>query len=126
MEMKSIEAIAALAVILFAASVGVAECHAPSPSYFSPCIVVVSGEGFTNRLSNTESRWSDGEVSVSIDGNGQVHVISPKKGLSSVSLSWKCEWPDGALFLNDAWERSYGELEYYGVRYAKASLAELS
>ena len=78
-----------------------------------PFAVVAAGEGFTNCLSRTDAGWTDGVVSVSVDGNGQVHVRSPKKGLSSVVVNWKREWPRGAMFLNDAWERSYGELGWH-------------
>lgn len=75
-----------------------------------PFAVVAAGDGFTNRLSHVDARWTDGIVAVSIDGEGYVSVRSPGRGLSSVTLSWKSEWASGALFLNDAWERSYGDI----------------
>ena len=77
-----------------------------------PFAVVAAGDGFTNRLSLADAKWTDGNVSVSINGDGCVSVSSPGKRLCSVTLSWKREWPRGAQFLNDAWERSYGELEW--------------
>jgi alpha-galactosidase len=77
-----------------------------------PFAVVAAGDGFTNCLSRTDAGWTDGTVVVSFDGEGHVSVRSPGKGLSSVTLNWKKEWHSGAMFLNDAWERSYGELEW--------------
>ena len=77
-----------------------------------PFMVVAAGDGFTNRLSRVDAGWTDGTVTVAIDADGRVSVRSPGRGLSSVTLSWTREWPRGAKFLNDAWERSYGELEW--------------
>jgi alpha-galactosidase len=54
--------------------------------------------------------WTDGTVAVGIDGDGHVSVRSTGRGLSSVILKWKRVWPRGAKFLNDAWERSYGDI----------------
>ena len=77
-----------------------------------PFAVVAAGDGFTNCLSRANAGWTDGTVTVAIDDEGRVSVRSPGKGLSSVTLSWTRQWPCGAQFLNDAWERSYGELEW--------------
>ena len=80
-----------------------------------PFAVVAAGDGFTNCLSRADARWTDGTVTVAIDGDGRVSVRSPGKGLSSVTLNWTRQWPRGAKFLNDAWERSYGELEWQSL-----------
>ena len=101
---------------LFAVDVMASDFHcgdlpvSTTASGLDPCNVVAIGSGFSNRLSRTETGWTDGAVSVSIDSDGRISVRSPVSGLSSVSLSWNRKWPCDALFLNDAWERSYGEL----------------
>ena len=64
-----------------------------------PFAVVAAGDGFTNCLSRADAGWTDGTVTVAIDGKGSVSVRSPGKGLSSVTLSWTRQWPCGTQFL---------------------------
>ncbi|MBQ8124946.1 MAG: hypothetical protein IJ173_03565 [Kiritimatiellae bacterium] len=77
-----------------------------------PDSVVAVGEGFTNRLERTQSGWTDGAVSVSVGDDGCVSISSPSKGLAFVTLEWKNSWQENTRFLGDAWERSFGDLEW--------------
>ena len=94
------------------AAAGVVAASGMSQSGDMPSAVVAVGEGFTNRLSRVDAVWTDGMVSVAVDSEGRVSVRSPGRGLSSVTLNWTREWPCGAKVLNDAWERSYGDLQW--------------
>jgi alpha-galactosidase len=46
------------------------------------------------------------------DGGLAVHLICPHRGLSLVALRWLAPVPDRTLILGDAWERSYGDLQW--------------
>jgi alpha-galactosidase len=41
-----------------------------------------------------------------------VHVACPNAPLSRVIMRWETHFPEDTLFLGDAWERSYGELQW--------------
>jgi alpha-galactosidase len=41
-----------------------------------------------------------------------VHVACPNAPLSRVIVRWETRFPEDTLFLGDAWERSYGELQW--------------
>lgn len=78
----------------------------------TPDVVVASGENFTSRLPFAGTSWDDGETCVGIDVEGRVSVRSRTRGLSTVVLEWEESWPGDALFLNDAWERTYGDARW--------------
>ena len=60
-------------------------------------------------------RYSSGKAEVwfeeRADGTA-VHVTCPNAPLSRVVVRWKTHFPQGTLFLGDAWERSYGDLQW--------------
>lgn len=51
---------------------------------------------------------------VSLHSDGRVQIASDKP-VSTVRLVWDKRWPDGARFLNDAWERSSGDIRWQTV-----------
>lgn len=52
-------------------------------------------------------------VDLSPAGEGlAIHLSSPRSGLSRVALRWRDPLPERALILGDAWERSYGDLQW--------------
>ncbi|MFI7706150.1 hypothetical protein [Nonomuraea sp. NPDC049480] len=52
-------------------------------------------------------------VDLSPAGEGlAIHLSSPRRGLSRVALRWRDPLPERALILGDAWERSYGDLQW--------------
>lgn len=87
-----------------------------------PFSVWVGGEGFTNKLSFTDRKWSGSGISVCIDDAGRVLVSAPSNALCWVRMTWRHAWPKGALCLGDTWERSYGDLEWKPI-VAKARLS---
>ena len=46
------------------------------------------------------------------DGALEIAVSADGTPLRFLALRWQCELPMGACFLGDAWERSYGELQW--------------
>ena len=49
-----------------------------------------------------------------MDGSLIVHLQAEGTALRRVYLRWQHSFPSGTRFLGDAWERSYGELEWRG------------
>lgn len=70
-------------------------------------------------LSVTDGVWCSREAEITIvprpDGL-RVHATSPAAGLSRIALRWRRPVPVGALVLGDAWERSYGDLQWRTVQ----------
>jgi alpha-galactosidase len=61
------------------------------------------------------SRFTSDQAEVNFvqDANGlAVRVTCPGGPLSRVVLRWEIAFPDDAIFLGDAWERSYGDLQW--------------
>lgn len=56
------------------------------------------------------------DVTISTDGDGLRIDVSTTRQVARVVLRWRRTVPAGALVLGDAWERSYGELEWASVR----------
>jgi alpha-galactosidase len=53
------------------------------------------------------------EVSLEETPNGTVvSVACPNASLSRVILRWEAQFPEDTLFLGDAWERGYGDLQW--------------
>ena len=82
---------------------------------------VFVGDAETDRyqLSRTGGAWtgSSRATGVRVDflpGTKQstVSLESPTLPVQRVHLRWKCRFPEEVLVLGDAWERSYGELEW--------------
>jgi alpha-galactosidase len=62
------------------------------------------------------NRYSSDRATVSLDrladGSLAVRVACPKAPLSRVILRWEVAFPSDTLFLGDAWERGYGDLQW--------------
>jgi alpha-galactosidase len=56
-------------------------------------------------------RFTTDRASVELDG-ADVRVYCPTGGIARVVLRWEFQWPQGARFLGDHWERSYGDLAW--------------
>lgn len=57
------------------------------------------------------------EVAFAYTASGQaVRVTCPKAPLSRVVLRWETGFPEESLFLGDAWERGYGDLQWRGLQ----------
>jgi len=63
-----------------------------------------SGRRFSS--AKTEVRLEEGADSIS------VRVHCPQASLSRVILRWETLFPEDTVFLGDAWERSYGDLQW--------------
>lgn len=72
---------------------------------------VQSGEDWFRLEGRDASTFGTRDVEVMIK-SGAVYVQCPTKELNGVRLKWNHHLPAGALFLGDAFERSYGDLEW--------------
>ena len=106
-----------------AAAVSVAaQSGAPTPGpslpnpLREPTSVAAFGEGKTGaiHLAHAGGRWQGEDVEVDI-ANGAVGVRAPATRLTRLRLRWQGGFPSGWRFLGDAWERSYGDLEWRGL-----------
>ncbi len=81
-----------------------------------PTRVLVAAVG--NELKPAErqgSRFTCGQMEVKLDRTAagqEVRVSCPTRPLSRVVLRWETTFPGDTLFLGDAWERSYGDLQW--------------
>ena len=113
MEKTTIAILAAFAAVCVALASSAAE--PPSINLLDPDVVVVEGAGFTNEMERTARTWRAEGVTVSIDGNGDLCVSSPVRGLCGIRLSWRSQIPPGAKVYKDAWERTGGTAGWYPV-----------
>ncbi|HEY0693180.1 MAG TPA: hypothetical protein VGD71_29570, partial [Kribbella sp.] len=77
-----------------------------------PSKVLVQGDpadGLTEARPGNGPSWSAGEVEWTAEGDVRV---SSSGEISRVALRWAEAVPAGALVLGDAWERSYGDLQW--------------
>jgi alpha-galactosidase len=81
-----------------------------------PSSVVAFGDGRGGgiHLMLAGGRWQGEDVEVAI-ANAAVSVSAPKTRLTRIQLRWRGDFPQGSRFLGDAWERSYGDLEWRGM-----------
>ena len=61
-------------------------------------------------------------VKVSFSSDGRV-LVTAANPISTVRMEWKKTWPDGARFLNDAWERSAGDICWRPIPACKAEFS---
>ena len=85
-----------------------------------PSAVYVLTEGDIRPAAASRSGrvWESGRVRVEIGpGAGQGSAVNLTTGspLLRVVLRWAGSFPEGTRFLGDAWERSYGDLEWRGA-----------
>lgn len=81
-----------------------------------PSLVVIQHESEAYSTSERSGgRYISGKAEVWFeerpDGTA-VHVACPSAPLSRVILRWPTRFPEDTLFLGDAWERSYGDLQW--------------
>jgi alpha-galactosidase len=57
---------------------------------------------------------------VAADRYSTISLESPATPIQRVHLRWKCKFPCGVLALGDAWERSYGDLEWRPLQAERA------
>jgi alpha-galactosidase len=70
-----------------------------------------AADGLTEARPENGPRWSAGGIEVEWTAEGDVRVSSSGE-ISRVALRWAEAVPAGALVLGDAWERSYGDLQW--------------
>ena len=89
-----------------------------------PDSVTAYGEGraATIRLTASGGKWQGNDVEVLLqpragrNGTDAAIVVSAlKTRLVRLELRWHGAFPAGSRFLGDAWERSYGDLEWRGL-----------
>lgn len=71
-----------------------------------------SGEDWT--ASGMRVRFVSGER------RSTISLESPTASIQRIHIRWKCKFPSGVLALGDAWERSYGELEWRPLQAERA------
>jgi len=57
-----------------------------------------------------DSDWQAAGVTVTISSAIRVHA--PRAELSRIAITWAADFPEQSMFLGDAWERSYGDLQW--------------
>ena len=81
-----------------------------------PTRVLVTSDGNELKLAERQgSRFTFGQTVVNLDlttAGQEVRVNCPTGPLSRVVLRWETSFPGDTLFLGDAWERSYGDLQW--------------
>ena len=81
-----------------------------------PTRVLVAAVGNELKLAERQgSRFTCGQMEVKLDRTAagqEVRVSCPTRPLSRVVLRWETTFPGDTLFLGDAWERSYGDLQW--------------
>jgi alpha-galactosidase len=74
-----------------------------------------SGDNWFKLKSANGSLFSYKDIQVTVKTNGNakgVYITSPSLELNAVRLKWTHNIPATALFWGDAWERSYGDLQW--------------
>ena len=76
-------------------------------------------EAVEQRLSRTGSAWTGSSRSAGLrvefvaeEKQARVVLESPLLPVQRIHLRWKCRFAEGVFALGDAWERSYGDLEW--------------
>jgi len=83
-----------------------------------PSAVTVFGENGSVPLQKNGTRWqAEGlEVSTAAEAGGMAVTLMPNgQAVLRVHLRWQMTVPVGLRYLGDAWERSYGDLEWRGM-----------
>ena len=81
-----------------------------------PMRAFVQHEGTTLvPMERSGNRFTSRRASVSLepsDAGTAVEISCPHAPISRVVLRWEARFPEDTLFLGDAWERSYGDLQW--------------
>ncbi len=81
-------------------------------------VTAFAGLGSAMELTRSGDAWGTGQVSVGTpvsDGAMRVTVRSPAVALTHVRIRWAGAIAGDVKVLGDAWERSYGDLEWRGI-----------
>lgn len=82
-------------------------------------IAVVSSEGLLQLEQTPDGLWGKGPVCVQLERHAARLEIRVSAGatcsVSTLRIVWASGIPTGARVLGDAWERSYGDLEWRGI-----------
>ena len=97
------------------------------PVLSQPEIVIAyvgDAEAARQSLSRSGGEWTgSGGVRISFVAGARQAAISlgsPSQPVQRIHLRWKCRFPSGLLALGDAWERSYGDLEWRPLQAERA------
>lgn len=93
----------------------------PLQDVAEPHAVFVEEEGRLHPADRAADAWSAAGVRIRLQpagGTQQVHVAGPQ--LQRVALRWRRPVPPHTVVLGDAWERSYGDLQWQGLRPERA------
>ncbi|HEY1501889.1 MAG TPA: hypothetical protein VGF88_20110 [Acidobacteriaceae bacterium] len=100
---------------------------APAPGVGSPnseifrqpdAVIAYCGINSPLPLSRQSNAWSRSGILVEIEasaGEQDIRLTSPVTALSHLQLRWNVAMPADLRCLGDAWERSYGDLEWRGI-----------
>jgi alpha-galactosidase len=82
----------------------------------APSLVLIQHEsGAYLTTERAGRRYVSGDAEVWFDDRSDgtvIHVACPNAPLSRVIVRWKTRFPEDTLLLGDAWERSYGDLQW--------------
>ena len=103
---------------------GPAEAIPHLPVLSQPDIVVAytgDVEGVRAELSRSGSVWTargSGVLTSFVPSERQATVMleAPATAVQRIHLRWKCRFPSGVRILGDAWERSYGDLQWLPIQ----------
>ena len=70
--------------------------------------------------SDKTGQWSGAGVTVAIQSGGVVSLKALGVAVKKLHLHWAASFDAGALFLGDAWERAYGDLEWKPLQQVSA------
>lgn len=83
-------------------------------------ITIAYGKGEQKALTANKLTWKDLQVEMTECGSGlAIAVTADETPVRFLALRWALPLPEGALFLGDAWERSYGELQWRSLAPAR-------
>ena len=83
-------------------------------------IVIAYGRDEQKVLKDTDCAWQDLRVELKAQADGlEIAVTADDTPVRFLALRWSLPLPEDALFLCDAWERSYGELQWRSLAPAR-------
>jgi len=74
-------------------------------------VILESDVGLTKLDAGSDGEWGKGSISLRFQQD-KLFLNSPKEDPVRLMISWKSSLPEGTRFLNDHWERGYGDLHW--------------
>ena len=71
------------------------------------------------RCQGDGAQWRAGDVAVTVAPGARgtkICVHAPGSAIARVGIRWAGEFPQAAVYLGDAWERGYGDLQWRGAQ----------